>query len=603
MATIGLLLAAVVLSPRADGGRLTPIGYRRLRAARWTALGWSLCAVAQLVLTLSDLLGRPVGRAVSARSLVTFATSVDLGRALAMSTGLAALVFLVSAVSLRPRGATVALAAALAAVVPPIFTGHAASADNHQLAVSGLLLHVVPVTLWAGGLLALVVTGEARDRAVRRFSVIAAWCLAAVTASGLLSALVRLPSPVDLLGTRYGQIVLVKAALLLAAAAAGWWHRRASLPALKAGDRRVFVRVAAVEILVFAAAIGAAVALSRTAAPAGDDSDDLATSLLGFPMPPPLSIGTIVTAWLPDPLVFGAVTVSACLYIAGVVRLRRRGDRWPAGRTVAFLAGCAVIAVATASGLARYAPVLFSAHMVEHLLLAMVAPVLLVLGGPVTLALRALPATADAAWPGPREWLLGTVHCGPARFLTQPLVALSVYVASMYAFYFTDLFELTLRSHAAHLAMIGHFLLAGYLFFWVVVGVDPAPRPRPAPPARMVLIVVSMALHAFLGLAIMQSAALLAGGWFTALPRPWGPSPATDQYTAGGIAWSFGELPTVLVLGAVFVQWIRADQREQRRIDRAADRAAAEGVEDAHDAYNAWLARVAENDRATGPPR
>ena len=602
VATIGLLLAATVLAPRSGGG-LSPVGYRRLRAARWTALGWCLSSVALLALTLSDLLGQPVGRAVSVPSLVTFVTSVDLGRALALSAALTAVGCVVSAVSLHPRGAASALAAALAAVVPPVFTGHAASADNHQLAVSGLLLHVVPVTLWAGGLLALVVTGESRDRAVRRFSVVAAWCLAAVTASGLVSALVRLPSPGDITSTRYGQIVLLKAVLLLAVVAAGWWHRRASLPRLRDGDRRVFARVAAAEILAFAAALGAAVALSRSPAPTRGSSDDLATSMLGFPMPPQLSAGTVATQWLLDPLILGAVAVTAGLYLAGVVRLRRRGDRWPPGRTAAFLIGCAVIAGATSSGLARYAAVLFSVHMVGHLLLAMVAPILLVLGGPITLALRALPASDDPDWPGPREWLLATVHSGPARFLTQPLVALALYVVSMYAFYFTDLFTLALRSHAAHLAMVGHFVLAGYLFFWGVVGIDPAPRPRPAPPARMALILLSMLLHAFLGLAIMQSAGLLAGDWFTALPRAWGPTPAADQYTAGGIAWSFGEIPTVLVLGAVFLQWIRADQREQRRLDRAADRAAAGGADDTHDAYNAWLARIAEHDPTAGPPR
>lgn len=596
VATVGLLLAATVLSPRRAGG-LSATGYRRLRAARWTALGGCLSATALLPLTLADLLGQPVGQAVSPRSLFTFATSVDLGRALALAAALTVTTFALTVVSLRPRGAGIALATASAAVVPPVFTGHAASADNHQVAVSGLLLHVVPVTLWAGGLLALVVTREDRERAVRRFSVLATGCLVAVAGSGLISAQVRLPSAADLVGTRYGQIVVLKVGLLLAAAAAGARLRRAPPKAglLLAGaaagavrrrappNRHRFARVAAGEVLVFAAAVGAGVALSRTAAPAAAESDDPATSLLGFPMPPPLSVSSVLTGWLPDPLILAVIAVVAAGYGAGVVRLRRRGDRWPPGRTLAFLAGCAVLVVATSSGLARYAPVLFSAHMVEHLLLAMVAPILLVLGAPVTLALRALPATDDPAWPGPREWLRATVHSGPARWLTRPLVALAGYVVSMYAFYFTDLFTLALRSHAAHLAMVAHFVLAGYLFFWVVVGVDPAPRPRPAAPARMGLVLGSMVLHAFLGLAVMQSAALLAGDWFTALPRPWGPTPAADQYTAGGIAWSFGEIPTVLVLGAVFVQWIRADRRERRRLDRHGDAA--------HAAYNEWLAR------------
>jgi len=593
VATIGLLLAATALAPRGDGV-LSPIAYRRLRAARWPALAWAAASVALLWLTLADLLGGPV----TARAAVTFVTSVDLGRALGAAALLAVAVFVACTVTLRPTGGIVALVLALIAVTPPVFTGHAASAGDHQLAVSAQLLHVVPVTLWAGGLLALVLVGTARtadlSRAAGRLSRLAAWCLAAVAASGLLAASVRLGSWADLSGTRYGQLVLLKTALLGAAGYLGWRHRTRSLPRLRAGDRRAFVRLASVELLVFGAALGAAVALSRTPAPLGAESEDTATALLGFPMPPPLSAGALATRWLVDPLILAVTLGVAGAYLAGAWRLRRRGDRWPAARTAAFVAGCAVVVLATSSGLARYAPVLFSVHMVAHLLLGMVAPILLVLGAPVTLALRALPPAADPAWPGPREWLAAAVRSRPARLLGHPLVALAVYVGGMYAFYLTDLFALALRSHAAHLLMVAHFLLAGYLFFWVVVGLDPAPGHRPGPLPRMGLVLVSMALHAFLGLAIMQAGELFAGEWFTALPRDWGPSPAADQYVAGGIAWSFGELPTVVVLGALLRQWIRADEREQRRLDRAAARAEAGGGPDAHDAYNAWLAEVAE---------
>ncbi|WP_435830830.1 cytochrome c oxidase assembly protein [Polymorphospora rubra] len=597
VATIGLLLAAVVLSPRSDGG-LSAIGYRRLRLAGWTALAWCLCTVASLCLTLSDLLGQPVSRAVSTTSLVNFATSVDLGKALAVSAALAGTVFALGRISLRPAGATVALAVAVLAVVPPVFTGHAAAASDHQLAVSSLLLHVVPVTLWAGGLLALALAGRSRSAdlpvAVRRFSPLAAWCVTAVALSGLLSAGVRLAGPGDVFGTRYGQIVVLKTLLLLGLVAAGWWQRRAALPALDRGDRRTFARVALVEVLLFGAAMGAAVALGRTPTPTGDvPEEDLATALLGFPMPAELTAGRLIGQWLPDPLFITFAAAAAGLYVAGVWKLHRRGDAWPVARTAAFLAGCAVIVAATSSGLARYAPVLFSMHMTQHLLLTMVAPILLVLAGPVTLALRALPPSVDAAWPGPREWLVSVMHSRWAVAVSHPLVALPIYVFSMYVMYFTGLFDLALRSHAMHLFMVGHFLAAGYLFFWIVIGIDPTPRPRPTPPLRMLLVLISMVLHAFLGVAIMQSTTLLAPEWFTALPRPWGPSPLDDQHTAGGIAWSFGEVPALLVILALLRQWMRADEREQRRLDRAADRAEAEGVDDAHAAYNRMLAELA----------
>ena len=604
VATIGLLLAAVVLSPRENGG-LSAIGFRRLRVAGWTALAWCLSSLLALVYTLSDYLGGPVTAVVSPTALVNFATDVTHGQALLFSAALAAVVFLTCRISLRPVGATMALAVAVLAAVPPAFTGHTASSGSHQLAASSMLLHAIPVTLWAGGLLALALSGRSRTSdlavAVGRFSKLAAACLISVALSGVLTAVARLPAPGDLLTSRYGQIILVKIGLLAAIGVVGWWQRRAALPALRRGERRRFAVLSAVEIVLFGLTIGTAVALSRTPPPVELVEEDLATSMLGYPMPPPMTVGRLLGHWLPDPLLVAAALVAAGYYLAGVWRLRRRGDHWPVARTVAFVAACALFIVATSSGLARYAPVLFSVHMVQHLTLAMIVPILLALAAPVTLALRALPKAADRAWPGPREWLQTALRLPVSRVLTHPVFVLAHYLITMYAMYLTGLYELALRSHAAHLLMIGHFLLAGYLFFWVAIGIDPSPRPRPTPPLRMLLVAVAMVLHAFLGIVIMQSATLLAADWFGKLPRTWGPDPLSDQGTAGAIAWSFGELPTLLVVIALFVQWIRADEREQRRLDRAADRAAAEGREDeALAAYNAMLAELAERDRAQG---
>lgn len=599
VATVGLLLAAVLFSPRGQRGGLSVSAYRRVRAAAVAAAVWCLCTVALLALTLSDLLAVPVGRAVSVASVTSFAVSVPVGRALALSALVAAAVAVQCVLTWSRGGARVGLGLAVVAVVPPVFTGHAAAAANHQLAVSGLLLHVLPVTVWAGGLLALAVShrvavGELAV-AVRRFSPLAGWCLAAVAVSGLLSAWVRLGGVAALTTSRYGHLVLLKSAALATIAVVGWWQRRRALPALAAGDRAVFRRLATVEVLLFGAALGVAVALSRSAPPPGGE-EDAATALLGYPMPAPLSAGTLAGAWLPEPLLLTATVAAAGLYLSGVWRLHRRGDRWPPGRTAAFLAGCAVIVVATSSGIARYGPVLFSVHMVQHLLLTMIAPILLVLAGPVTLALRALPAAADAAWPGPREAVQAVLHSRPARLLSHPLVALALYVGSLYAMYFTGLYELALRSHAAHLAMLVHFLAVGCLFFWVVIGIDPAPR-RPPHPLRMLLVAVSMVLHAIFGVALMQSGTPLAADWFTELDRPWGPGPLAEQRTAGGIAWSFGEAPALLVVLALLVQWAHADEREARRRDRAIDRAEAEGREDAElAAYNAMLAELAARD-------
>jgi putative copper resistance protein D len=554
--TIGLLVAAVVLSHR-DAGRLSGTGRSRLRAAGWAATAWLVLSLGLFCFTLADLLGERLSVVLTYEELRGFLSTGLLGRAIALSAALAGVVALLCLLTRTARGAGIALVVAAIAVVPPLFAGHAATGNNHRLGASALLLHVLPVTVWSGALLALLLTGRAGTphlaMAVRRFSPIAAGCLAAVAASGLLSAYARLYQPSDLTGTRYGQLVLVKTAALLALGAVGLAQRRAAIPALVAGDRRPFVRVATVEILLFAAAIGTAVALSRTATPPFGGIPD--NEFLGFPAPPPVSAGNLAGRWLLEPLFAAFAVTAAALYLAGARRLRRRGQPWLAARSAAFLAGCALVVVASSSGLARYAPLLFSVFTVQHLLLSGFAAALLAVGGPVRLALAALPAADDpSAWPGPREWLERTVGGRTVRVLTHPLVAAGLYLAGLYGTYMFGLYELTLRSHAAHLVTGAALLGIGYLFYSVVLAA-PTPQqpvPRPAPPAyRLLTVSVTTALQAFLGLVLMSSTVVIAEHWFIDLNRAWGPDPLSDQHVGGLLLATAGLLPPVVALLAV----------------------------------------------------
>jgi putative copper resistance protein D len=225
------------------------------------------------------------------------------------------------------------------------------------------------------------------------------------------------------------------------------------------------------------------------------------------------------------------------------------------------------------------------------MLLSMLVPVLLVLGAPVTLALRALPAAGRGDPPGLREWLLAALHSKVSKFLTHPIVALVLFVAGFYGLYFGGLFDAAADSHAAHVAMNVHFLLSGYLFYWVVIGVDPTPRPIP-PLAKLGIVFASLPLHAFFGVVLMGTKALLAGDFYESLGLPWHTDLIADQKLGGAIAWSAGEVPLVLVLLALLIQWRRTDQRTATRMDRAADR------DDDADlaAYNAMLAQMAKRE-------
>jgi putative copper resistance protein D len=231
---------------------------------------------------------------------------------------------------------------------------------------------------------------------------------------------------------------------------------------------------------------------------------------------------------------------------------------------------------------------MFSVHMGEHMILSMLVPILLVLGAPMTLALRALPPAGRTRPPGPREWLLAAVHSPPARVLTHPIVALTLFVGSYYALYFSDLFAAALPQHPAHVFMNAHFIITGLLFFWPLIGVDPAPRRLP-PAARLGVLFASVPFHAFFGVALMSTATVIGADFYRALALPWVPDPLQDQRLGGGLAWASGEIPLLLVVVVMLVQWVRHDERAARRDDRRAD---ADGDADLA-AYNAMLSRLA----------
>lgn len=282
---------------------------------------------------------------------------------------------------------------------------------------------------------------------------------------------------------------------------------------------------------------------------------------------PPFTAVSVFTRWEPFSLLTVGLVIVTGLYLWGVRRLAARGDRWPLSRTLPFLiGGVGTIAFVTAGGIGAYDDTLLSAHMVQHMVLGMIAPIFLALGAPVTLALRTLPAK-------PRHRLVRVLHSRVAKVLTFPLFSYALYVATPFALYFSGLYGFTLRHAWAHDLMHLHFILVGCLFFWPLLGIDPLPGRWPYP-ARALLMLLSTPFHAVLGLTIMQAKSLLAGGYYPALRLAWA-DPFSDQRVAGGILWAGGEVVSVTMLAVLVVQWMRSSEREARRIDRQLDRAEA----------------------------
>ncbi|MDQ1620104.1 MAG: hypothetical protein QOE19_2673 [Actinomycetota bacterium] len=621
---VGLLLAAAVLLPSPATG-LSDAAAHATRLAARTAMVGAAAVLVEAVLTLSDLLGTPPSSVLAPSLLRSFLGQTAQGRGLLVQAALLVAVAGLARSANTSRGAAFATLVAVAALVPPALAGHSASSGSHELAVASLAVHVVAAALWVGGLAALAWAAfTERDDlryAVPRFSTLAAWCFAAVALSGVVNAGVRLESVARLFTTAYGVLVLGKVLALGILGGFGWWHRqrtveRVAARAATTADRRTaaraFVSLAAAELTVMAATVALAVGLSRTPTPSSGELDtSQTTQLLGFPLPPAPTISRVAFGWVPDGFALTFLVLAAALYAAGVLALRRRGDSWPVGRTISWGAGLAVFAWASVGGLGLYSHVLFSAHMVAHMLLSMVAPIGLVLGAPITLALRALPGPRTPGELGPRQLLQAALHSRVANLVTHPLLALVLFVGSLYALYFTPLFPALMANHLGHVAMEFHFLAIGFLFFWVLVGVDPVPRRLP-PIARVGLLFAAMPFHAFFSIALMSASTVLANDYYSGLDRPYRIDLLADQGLGGGIGWAMGELPIILVLGAVFVQWTRADRREAERFDREADRAAvrasdraARGAAPAGDGddaladYNAYLAGLAARDART----
>lgn len=602
LVTVGFLTTAAFLLP-SSGPEVQGLAARCVRLASTAAWAWAATTLVLFVFSTSDLFATPPS-ALSWNLFSEYGTGAETGRAQLAQIVIALLVAVLSRRTFSVRAAALLLGLALGGLVPQAMSGHSAGAGAHDLAIVSMLLHLVGAALWVGGLAGLAwiaLKGSRRlPAAVTRFSTLAVWCVVILAVSGVVNAATRIQGLSDL-DSRYALLVGLKVLALAALSALGFVHRRVSVAALERADglsddaavrgsaRRLFLRIAAVELVVMGMTVAVAVALSRTPTPRPDDLyDTTVNAILGGPLPPAPTLGRLLWGFTPNGVGLAVVALCLALYVKGLLIMRRRGDRWPVGRTISWMAGLVMVAWATFGGLGVYSHVLFSAHMVSHMVLSMVAPILLILGAPVTLALRTLPGPRGKGDVSPRQMLVSLLHTRFVSVVTHPLFATAIFVGSLYGLYFTPIFETAMESHVGHGLMELHFLAAGALFYYVIIGVDPSPR-RIAPLWRFVILLVTIPFHAFFSISLMAMTSVIAEGYYGQLDRPYATDLLADQYLGGGIAWAMGEVPLVIVMGALFVQWFRSDSREATRHDRNASK-----NDDADlAAYNAYLAGLA----------
>jgi cytochrome c oxidase assembly factor CtaG len=263
--------------------------------------------------------------------------------------------------------------------------------------------------------------------------------------------------------------------------------------------------------------------------------------------------GDLAFGWQLDVASLVLVALTGGAYALGVRRLGVRGRRWPPARTAAMAGALTVAIVATQSGIARHEDARMWVHMVQHVLLGMVVPLLLVLSAPLTLALQ-------SARPGTRHALRTALRNPVAHVLTHPVVAWALFGGGLVAIYLTPLLDVSVSNDAVHLLVHAHVIASGTLFLAVLIGIDPLPR-RPPFGARLLVLLVAVPFHAVIGLALLSAGSPIAPDAYPLL---------SDQRTAAGLFWGTGELFTLAVAAIILRQWWVGEQRAAAREDRRA---------------------------------
>ena len=595
-ATVGALLSMAFLVIN-KGGFLTTSGERVRGLLKISSTIWVVGALGTILFTLAQILGTTFSDAFDLTVIRSFITQISLGKYLAFQALMAIVVLIFSFATKKIEALIILMVLSIAGLVAPIFESHAASSGSHSLVIGSLVIHVIALSLWVGGVIALG-TLSAADRpvAVPRFSQMALWSAIAVVISGGVNAWARL-NFVDAWNSSYAFIVLGKIVATVILVLIGYLHRK-TLSKKDSINWVGFAKLITVEAIIMGVTVVMGTWLSTSASPdrPGVQEFNPALSIVGIPTPPAPTLSRVLFSYEPNALMIGVLTLMVALYIKGVVVLTKRGDKWPVGRTIAFALGITATDFATSGGLGLYAQFSFSYHMMAHMVLGMIAPIGLVLGAPMTLALRTLPQGRDSDERGIRGSLLAALHSRVGVIYTNPIVALAIFDGSLFALYFTDLFGILMQSHVGHLFMSLHFLAAGFLFFFIIIGVDPNPR-RVHHLVQIVILFAAMSIHAFFSVALMSTTTLIDGGFYATLQTPWLGDPLVDQKLGGSIGWAMGEIPILIALVATFINWMRDDSREAKRIDRNTARQAAMGQPDDLANYNQYLQELAQRDR------
>lgn len=576
---LGAVIAAVFLLPHSRGAHTVPAA-----TAPWVAWGrraayvWLAASLVGMPLVAATAMGMPAVFAVL--GLDTFLSSSQTAQLWLVQAVVAAVVSGLLAFTRSVGGLTIAAYLTVLGLLPAVVVGSVSVGGDHDLATDAAILAMIAFAVWAGLALAVLSLGPDADRgtALRRYQWLSLPAALVVLAGGAVVTWHGLAGTAPT-GSIFGVAHLVGAAAGVLALIT--WGLRLALPLpLRRG-------AVVADVVLMGVGVGAWVASNLVAAPRFTAPQSIQINYLGYPVDTAPTVATLLGPGRPNVLFTVVALLALGLYWAGHLVLRRRGIAWPWSRSIWWSVGWLLVLWISTSGLWMYSGAAFSIHMGVHMAFNMFAPVFIVMGAPVTLALRVLPARGGRRTPGAREALSGVLAWRPLRVLLHPLAVWLYFVSAFYILYFSDLFDWAMRYHWAHQFMTVHFLFTGLLFYGIVIGADTPPHPLPYV-GKIGFLFSAMPFHAFFAVGILSSEALLAPTFYPALAVPWRPDLLADQDLGGQITWATGELPMLIVIIALVFQWVRQDTRDATRQDRAMD----SGLDDSFEAYNAMLRRL-----------
>lgn len=436
---LGALVLALFAIPK---GRVA--WNQALNVATISAVIFTCAATILALLTFASVSSVPIDFSPSfADKFLQYLTTIDLGTQQLTSVLLGVIVTVLCAAVRNWMLVAAVTVLAVVAILPLAAQGHAAGRSGHNLAVMAIAIHISFAAIWLGGLVTIVVIRvggtdklDELQTIIQRYSSLALFSFIAVAISGVVSAVLRLNNWSQL-ASPYGLLIVIKTLALLLIGTIGA-IQRLYLQRRIATRPTWFKWFVFAELAVMGIATGMAATLASTPQPANQSvfnpDPSPAQILTGEPLPPNPEWFRYFTEWQFDLLWTLICAFTLFFYLAGTWRLHRRGDHWPAQRTVFWCVGILVLFYVTNGGVNRYEPYLFSTHMLGHMLLSMAIPVLLVPGAPITLALRTIIARRDGS-NGPREWILLVVQSRFARVVTQPIVTAVLFAASLWVFY------------------------------------------------------------------------------------------------------------------------------------------------------------------------